>query len=421
MNKPISVLIVNGPLPPPYGGVSSYLSHTLPYLASRGFIVHTIMDKHPKDPEQYRAFVQQGIHIHFGGGSKIQKAIRILAHIPLWIALARTSHLPLSYLLRTIASQASWIDVVEDIVKNNDIDILHAYDYPWVQGFVALHIAKKYGKKSMQTTFGEVVPHIEELVQHDAMGRQYRNLVSTILKEFDCVVTLSKHCASELEGVGLSPKQIRVTYYGVDVTKYAPGNDGARARNHFQIGDRPIVLFLGHIRPRKGPQILLESIPALVKAVPNVLVVFVGPDFGILQQLKKRAAALGIEQNVLFTPPLPDDLVVSLYAACDAFSFPTCTAIECFGLSMVQAMACAKPVVGSRIDGIPEVIVDGETGYLVQPGNEEELSERLIQLMQDEHLRKRMGVAGRKRVEERFDQSKQVCELENLYHEVAGR
>ncbi len=417
MNEPINILLINGPLPPPYGGVSSYLSHTLPYLASRGFVIHTIMDKKPANKLQYSEFEKYGIHIHYGGGNRLQKIVRILKYLPLWITLAGKSRLPLLYLLKTIASQASWIEITEKIIQRYPIDILHAYDYPWIQGFVALYVAKKYGKKSIQTTFGEVVPHMEELTQHDAMGQRYKHLVTEVLKEFDCVVTLSKHCAKELQTVGLSSNHIRVTYYGVDLTKYKPSNDGLKAREHFKIGTRPTILFVGHIRPRKGPQILLESIPNIVKEIPDVLVIFVGPDYGILDQLKKRGEFLNITSNILFTPPLPDSTVISLYAACDIFAFPSCTAIECFGLSMVQAMACAKPVVGSNIDGIPEVIVDGETGFLVPPGNEVELGKRLIQLLKNNHLREQMGRAGRLRTEELFNQDKRVGELEKLYRE----
>jgi glycosyltransferase involved in cell wall biosynthesis len=419
MNKPINVLLVNGPLPPPYGGVSSYLAHALPYLTSRGFVIHTIMDKKPTDVQQYATFENCGIHIHYGGGNRLQKIVRILKYLPLWITLARKSRLPFLYLLKTIVSQASWIGITEKIVRQYPIDILHAYDYPWIQGFVALHIAKKYGKKSIQTTFGEVVPHMEELIQHDAIGQYYKHLVTEVLQEFDCVITLSNHCAKELQTVGIQPNRIRVTYYGVDINKFKPSNDSSQSRKFFKIGIRPTILFVGHIRPRKGPQILLESIPSIVKEIPDVLVIFVGPDYGILDQLKKRAESLNITSNVLFTPPLPDSTVVSLYAACDIFAFPSCTAIECFGLSMVQAMASAKPVVGSNIDGIPEVIVDGETGFLVPPGNEVELGKRLVQLLKDKQLREQMGKAGRLRTETLFNQDRRVGELEMLYREFA--
>jgi glycosyltransferase involved in cell wall biosynthesis len=421
MKDPIHILLINGPLPPPYGGVSTYLAHALPYLASNGFIVHTIMDKRPANERQYEEFERSGIHIHYGGGNRWKKFFCILDHLPLWLKLARASRLPLPFLFRTIASQASWIDVAESVVQHYPIDIIHVYDYPWVQGFVGSYIAKKYGKRSVQTTFGEVVPHVEELVQHDAVGKLYTSLVSTILKEFDRVITLSRHCAQELQTVGISADKVRIIGYGIDIRKYSTANDGRKVREDLGIGSRPMVFFLGHIRPRKGPQILLESIPHIARSLPDVLVVFAGPDLGILAQLQERVSNLHMEKNVLFLPAQSDDRIVGLYAACDVFAFPTCTPIECLGLSMVQAMASGKPVVGSNIDGIPEVIVDNETGFLVQPANERELGERLLQLLQDGGLRENMGRAGRRRAEECFDQDALIGELEKLYCELAGR
>lgn len=306
-------------------------------------------------------------------------------------------------------------------MRDYPIDIIHVYDYPWVQGFVGTYLARKYGKKSVQTTFGEVVPHAEELIQHDALGNSYKSLVAAILKEFDCVVTLSRHCANEVQSVGISPEKVRITTYGVDINKYAPSNDGKNARRQFGIGLRPMILFVGHIRPRKGPQILLESVPYIAKIIPDAIAVFVGPDYGILAQLRERTVQLHIDHNVLFLPPQSDPTVVGLFAACDVFAFPTCTPIECLGLSMVQAMASGKPVIGSNIDGIPEVIIDNQTGILVQPNNEQELGERLVQLLQNASLRESMGRAGRRRTEEHFDQNALVSELEKLYRELAEK
>jgi glycosyltransferase involved in cell wall biosynthesis len=413
-------LVVNGPLPPPFGGISTYLAHALPYLASRGFEVHTVMDKRPTDPSAYERFTRAGVRIHYGGGSRTAKAMRILRWIPLWVELARVSRLPLRALLPTIASQVSWVDAVERLLRTGTIDVVHTYDYPWIQGFVATALARRYGVPCVQTTFGEVVPHRSELSHHDDVGEPFRRLSGEVLRRTDVVLAMSRHCARELDHVGLPEDRVRVIYYGIDLERFHPRNDGGPLRERMGWGQRPVLLFLGHLRPRKGPQVLLEAVPAILRSVPDALVVFVGPDYDMRAGMQARARELAIESAVTFLGPQPDEVIPALYAACSVFVFPTCTPIECLGLSMVQAMATGRPVVGSDINGIPEVILPGATGELVPPSDAPALAAALIKVLTDPQRAARMGELGRKRAEEVFNQDRLVDELGDLYRSIAA-
>jgi glycosyltransferase involved in cell wall biosynthesis len=179
------------------------------------------------------------------------------------------------------------------------------------------------------------------------------------------------------------------------------------------------VLFRSQIRSRKGPHVLLEAAPAILRRVPNAVFLIVGPDFGIAGDLLARAEGLGISSKFHLLGPKLDELLPSFFAACDVFVFPSCTPIECLGLSTIQAMACRKPVVGSNINGVPEVIVDGSTGFLVEPNNPDELAEKVTLLLEDEVLRNRMGAAGRQRAVEHFDRELLAQQLLDLYRELA--
>lgn len=416
--RPIGLLLINGPLPPPFGGVATYLAHALPYLAQRGFAIHTVIDSHSEERGKYRQFEDAGVHIHFGGGSRLKKTGRIFRHAPLWLSTLRNPEVEKGIFLKTVKSIVSWLDASEEVVRKHPIDIIHAYDYPWVQGFVAAHLAKKYNKKFVQTTFGEIVPHKEELIHHDEAGDRYRGFVRSVLSEADLILSLSNHCASEAEFVGVPRENVRVTYWGVDADHFHPDAGGRAIRQHYGLGNAPVILFLGQVRPRKGPQVILEAMPAIVRQHPDARYLIVGPDYGIVEQLKQRAGELGIEQNVLFTGGKPHEELPAFYAACDLFVFPTCTPIECLGLSMIQAMACGRPVVGSRINGIPEVIIDGETGFLVEPNNAHQAAERINDLLADRTLRERMGSAGRERAVRHFNQDLLVRDLEEAYRSL---
>ncbi len=417
--RKIGLLLVNGPLPPPYGGVATYLAHMLPFLAARGFEVHTIIDRPPADPKHYRIFQEAGIHVYYAEASRLKKIGQILKRVRLWVSTLLSSHISPFALLSALKSISSWIGIAEWIVRNHSIEIIHAYDYPWAQGFVAAYLGKKYKKRFVQTIFGEVVPHRNELVHHDAFGDRFKNLVRGVLEQSDLLLSVSKHCAREVSHVGMNPDRVKVTYYGIDVNRFSPDIDTSALRLEYNLGGKRVVLFQGQVRSRKGPHVLLEAAPLILKRVPNAVFLIVGPDFGIAEPLQQRADQLNLGSTFLLLGPKPDDMLPSFFAACDVFVFPSCTAIECLGLTSIQAMACGKPVVGSNINGVPEVVVDGSTGFLVEPGNPEALADKVSLLLEDGDLRSRMGAAGRQRAIQHFDRERLAQELLDLYNDLA--
>jgi len=416
--RKIGLLVINGPLPPPYGGVATYLAHTLPYLAERGFEVHTIIDRPLLLSGQYTEFERAGVYIHYGGSTRLSKTWQIVRCLPLWISTLLKTGVGVSTLLKALKSIATWMEVSERVIRDHSIDIVHAYDYPWAQGFVAAYLAKKYKKKYVQTVFGEVVPHRDELIHHDELGERFKGFSRHVLSQSDLILSVSKHCAQEVGYVGLDPEQVKVTYYGIDTNRFHPDVDARPIRSEHRLDGKRVVLFLGQVRSRKGPQVLLEAAPAILRRVPNTVFLIVGPDFGIAEILLARAKELGISSKFLLLGPKPDEMLPGFFAACDVFVFPSCTPIECLGLSMVQAMACGKPVVGSNINGIPEVIVDGSTGFLVGVNNSGELAEKVSLLLEDSVLHTRMGKLGRQRAIERFDRDRLARQLVNLYKEL---
>lgn len=418
-NRKIGLLLINGPLPPPYGGVATYLAHALPFLAARGFEVHTIIDRQPAVPQQYEEFQRAGISIHYGERSRFKKLWSVLRRLPLWISTIVNSRVGILTFCNALKSIAGWIDVSEWVVRNHSIDIIHAYDYPWAQGYVASYLAKKHNRKYVQTIFGEVVPHKSELVHHDAFGDRFKPFVRSVLEQADLILSVSKHCAREVSHIDMDPERVKVTHYGIDIQRFSPDVDARGIRREYELGGKRVVLFLGQIRSRKGPQVLLEAAPIILRRVPNVVFLIVGPDFGIAGDLFARAEELGISSKFHLLGPKPDEMLPSFFAACDVFVFPSCTPIECLGLSTIQAMACRKPVVGSNIDGVPEVIIDSSTGFLVEPNNPDELAEKVSMLLEDEALRNRMGAAGRHRAVEHFDRELLAQQLLDLYGELA--
>jgi len=207
--------------------------------------------------------------------------------------------------------------------------------------------------------------------------------------------------------------KLRVVHLGVDLERFRPIWDERRAERRRRLREargwteRTVVLYIGRLIPRKGVHHLLAILPELAAKHPDVLLVVVGsPFYGshretpYSRRLKRMARAM--KRHVTFVPYVPYPKVPDWFLAADIAVVPSKPG-EAFGLVNVEAMASGLPVVASRVGGIVEVVEDGVTGYLVDPANlETELFARIGELVRDPELRRRMGEAGRRRVEEQF-------------------
>ena len=203
----------------------------------------------------------------------------------------------------------------------------------------------------------------------------------------------SARIASDLYGV--SSKKVRVTYLGVEIPEGGQESDGG------QIGIRyrhQTVLFVGRLSQRKGTETLLEAIPKVVGKLPDVQFAIVGKDRPSApggrfyrQYFEQCIADERSRHAVVWHGFVGDEELHLLYRDCDVFVAPSL--YETFGFIHLEAMAHAKPVVACRASATPEVVVDGETGILVEPGDSDELAEAIIRLLSDADLRRRMGLA----------------------------
>src|SRR5262249_9782675 len=157
---------------------------------------------------------------------------------------------------------------------------------------------------------------------------------------------------------------------------------------------------------KNGVGYLISAARIVVDQWPEARFVFCGKegDPSYSHELQKQVVDLRLEGHVSFTGVIPHRELVNYFRNCDLTVIPS--VIEAAGNVILEAMACAKPVIGSNVGGIPDYISDGETGFLVESKNPQALADRILQLLNDPVLTMRMGAAGRKRVEDqyRFDQ-----------------
>jgi glycosyltransferase involved in cell wall biosynthesis len=193
-----------------------------------------------------------------------------------------------------------------------------------------------------------------------------------------------------------------------------PGTDPAIFRRKYSIpSDRSIVLQVSWIIQEKGIEDLLRAAAIVLPQLPKAQFVFVG-DGKQRTQYCDLAREMGISKNVTWTGMVENPLAEGVFDAADVVCQMSRWE-EAFGWTIAEAMGASKPLVATRVGGIPELVDEGMSGFLVSRGDSDAMADRISLLLQDPSLRARFGAAGRQRAEEKFDLRKNVQEILRLY------
>ncbi|KKK07624.1 glycosyltransferase family 4 protein [Micromonospora sp. HK10] len=218
--------------------------------------------------------------------------------------------------------------------------------------------------------------------------------VTTYLGEYTRV-----RLARVLDGV----TELRRLAPGVDVETYHPAVDGERVRVRLGLADRPVVVCVSRLVPRKGQDMLIRALPEIRRRVPDaaLLIVGGGPYRAALEKLARQT---GVDRDVVFTGSVPSAELPAHYAAGDVYAMPCRTRnrgldVEGLGIVYLEASATGLPVVAGDSGGAPDAVREGETGYVVRGRDVAQLADRVATLLADRDLARQFGAAGRAWVE----------------------
>ncbi|MFI1796007.1 glycosyltransferase family 4 protein [Streptomyces sp. NPDC020379] len=235
-----------------------------------------------------------------------------------------------------------------------------------------------------------------------------RQLLRRIGEGTDTLTYLGEYTRSRIAGALTPEAAARMVQLppGVDERTFHPDSGGAAVRARLGLTDRPVVVCVSRLVPRKGQDTLIRAMPRILAAVPDAVLLIVGGG-PYAKDLRELADATGVARAVHFTGPVPWEELPAHYGAGDVFAMPCRTRrggldVEGLGIVYLEASATGLPVVAGDSGGAPDAVLDGETGYVVRGGSAEQSADRIVMLLRDSALRERLGARGRAWVEEKW-------------------
>jgi glycosyltransferase involved in cell wall biosynthesis len=281
-----------------------------------------------------------------------------------------------------------------DYLRRKQVDFV--YERYALFGYAGIRLAKELG-----------APHLLEVnaplayEQERTRGLEMKDLARAmerrIFRDSDHVLVVSQHLQEFVASGGVPKNRIEILPNGVDPLRFTPlSADGKRVRAQLGLEGKRVIGFVGSLKPWHGTETLLAAFRELHPAAPQAHLLIVGDGPG-REQLEKTVQANGLKQVVTFTGNVPYDEVPHYLAAMDIAVAPY-TPNEQFYYSPIKIfeyMAMAKPVVAGRIGQVEEVLRDGETGLLFDPGNLPQLTAALLELVHDASRCRRIGEQAR--------------------------
>lgn len=387
----MKILMVTSSYPKYPGDVTApFIEGIAASVASLGHEVHVLAPYHP---DLRRARIEQGVHLHFFKYAPTRR-LNIWGYAESLEADVRLK--PAVFPLVPLVMFSSLWSLLR-LTARIRFDIIHAH---WVipNGPVAAVAASLRHKPLVVSLHGSDVWVAER-------SNLLRRAAHSVFRRADGVSASSDDLRQRAIRIGAPRRVSEVIPYGVDPASFAPSpapNPGADLRHTLGLPDNALILLsVGRMVYKKGFEYLVRALPAVLAAHPNAHLVFAGGG-DLLDELKQLAVTLGVADHITFTGFVERDRLPLYFSGCDLFVLPSIRdeAGNVDGLpnTLLEAMASGRPVVASRVAGVPLAVRPGENGELVAEKDPVALAEAINRLLADRDLRERYGAASRRRV-----------------------
>ena len=341
------------------------------YLAKRGHSVHVITSRDKGLPQIED---KDGFQIH------------------------RTKFFRIKYLGRIIF----WAKIVK-ILKNIDPDIVHSQMIG--MGVPALAAKKLFG-----------IPYIIWGRGSDVyLTRKYERLfLKPVLKKADAVIALTEQMKEKIGE--FYERDAFVIPNGINLEEYAGlSKENLRAELQFGRSDK-VIIYIGRLSPVKGVEYLIRAMRLVKDKEPDAKLMLIG-DGSEKEKLKSIIKKLNLEHLVMHLPQLPNQNIPKYAVASDVLVLPSLS--EGFPMTILEAMASGLPIVSTKVSGLPEIVKEGKNGFLVEPGNPEQLADKILLLLKDDGVRATMSANNKESVKQ-YGWETVIGKLEKIYFGITS-
>lgn len=287
--------------------------------------------------------------------------------------------------------------------KHSNVTIIAAV---WRLARSAVVLKSHYNASLITATHGK---EVSQLIHRNVKERRQ---FETVVHGSDAVIAVSNYTQKQIYDICQEkPENVHCIPNGTDPEIYTPleCREIARLKTQHQIEpETKVLLTVARLTPRKGHDIVIRALSQAIKVYPNIVYIIAGPEHSSWKNhLEVMVSDLGLEGHVKFLGEVSERQKLNLYQLSDIYLMVSKSPIytgdsEGFGISFLEANACGVPAIGSSAGGIPDAVEDSVSGLLIEPENVDQTTDAIIKLLSDDGYRTKLGIQGRKRVEDQF-------------------
>jgi len=292
------------------------------------------------------------------------------------------------------------------VLKEKDIDLIHAHSYYYYPADIAKIIAKIKRKPFVFN------PYFYYQSREARKWQLYRRTIGKATMQADCVVVISEYAKKVIKQF-FNPRRIELVPPGL--------NDNIRKPSSFNIFDkynlekRKIIFFAGRICYGKGVDTLIKTIPGVIKKHPDAVFALAGSNFGDQRDFEKLAKKLKVQDKIIWLGNMKEENFISAYQNADIFFFPTL--FENFGIVLAEAMASGLPIVSTNHSAVPYLVPKDKAGFLAPLDDYKKMAYYLNKLLANPGLAREMGEYGKKEAK-KYDWKNTTKQIEKIYYSL---
>lgn len=233
-----------------------------------------------------------------------------------------------------------------------------------------------------------------------------------VMRSASAVIALTEDMKRRMREI--CNREVSVIPNGIDLDRFQGLNPGTLREGLKVNSDEKLILFVGGLKPIKGIEYLIQAMSSIKQSETKAKLLLVGQGEE-RERLEQLAKSLGLNDYVRFIGEIPNEEVPEYMAASDVFVLPSLS--ESFGIVNLEAMASGLPIVATRVGGLPEIIKEGNNGFLVEPKNPKEIAEKVLLILKDEELSSRISRSNKEKAK-RYSWESIVERLEEVYQTI---